>query len=311
MSFDELYDEMLSLEFSSRGRHAKAEDPADPAGAVAAVMAGEVAVHARHAKADALDMVDGSSEPATADGEHERPSGLARYRTAALVGAGGLACATVGAFLGGLGGYFTVSPAGAHAVASTTADGPAGPAVHRSAHSSDSTVTPPLPGTAFTPVSGGLTQAGSGVGSITATPSPNSPLPGLPVRSGPIAGGSSGSGSGSGGSGGGGSTGSTGAGTTTQPTQPASPTPCQSVCVGVPSLPVPVPTVPTLPVPTPTSPLPLPVSVQTTPSTGTSTSVTAPLPVPTPPTSTTLGPVSEVTSSGSGSTSGGATLNLG
>jgi hypothetical protein len=48
-----------------------------------------------------------------------RAAGLARYRTAALVGAGGMACAAAGALLGGLGGYFTLSPASAHAVTSS------------------------------------------------------------------------------------------------------------------------------------------------------------------------------------------------
>ena len=52
--------------------------------------------------------------------ESEGPRGLARYRNAAMVGAGGLACATVGAFLGGLGGAFTISPAAAHPLASAT-----------------------------------------------------------------------------------------------------------------------------------------------------------------------------------------------
>jgi hypothetical protein len=308
MTFDQMYDEMLGLEFSDRGKHAKAEE-VQPAAAVAtAVATGEIASHARHAKVESVEA------DAAAPSEHERATGFARYRNAALVGAGGLACATVGALLGGLGGYFTVSPAAAHAVGSTTADGQSTPAVHRSAHSSDSTANAPLPATAFSPASGGLTQAGSGVGSITASPSPNSPVPGVPVPGGTIAGGS-GSGAGSGGSGGTGGGGSTG-GTnpTTQPPQPASPAPCQSVCVSVPSLPVPlpvpVPTVPALPLPTP-----LPVTVQTSPTSsgGTSTSVTAtaPAPLPTTPPPVTVGPVSVGTTSGTSSTTGGLTLNLG
>ena len=47
-------------------------------------------------------------------------TGLARFRTVGLVGAGGLACATAGAFLGGLGGYFTLSPASAHSITSSS-----------------------------------------------------------------------------------------------------------------------------------------------------------------------------------------------
>jgi hypothetical protein len=53
----------------------------------------------------------GSSVPA---------KGVARYRTAALVSAGGLAAATAGAFLGGLGGYFTLSPSGASPISSAS-----------------------------------------------------------------------------------------------------------------------------------------------------------------------------------------------
>jgi hypothetical protein len=300
-TFDQMYDEMLGLEFSAQGKHAKG-GAVQPAEAVAtAVAAGEIASHARHAKAESVEA------DAAAPSEHERPTGLARYRNAAMVGAGGLACATVGALLGGLGGYFTVSPAAAHAVGSTTADGQSTPAVHRSAHSSDSTANAALPATAFSPVSGGLTQAGSGVGSITASPSPNSPVPGVPVPGGPVA-----SGSGSGGSAGTGGTSTGGSDTTTPPlpsTQPTPPPPptCQSVCVSAPSLPAPLPTVPTLTVPTP-----LPVTVQTSPTSsgGTTATVTAPLPLPTTPT-TTVGPVSVGTTSGTSSTSGGLTLSLG
>jgi hypothetical protein len=54
----------------------------------------------------------------------KRASGLARYRTAALVSAGGLAAATAGAFLGGLGGYFTVSPASGSPLTSTSTEVP-------------------------------------------------------------------------------------------------------------------------------------------------------------------------------------------
>lgn len=309
MTFDQMYDEMLDLEFSARGRHAKAE-VVQPAEAIAA---GASASHARHAKAESVEADE------VAPSVPERPTGLARYRNAALVGAGGLACATVGALLGGLGGYFTVSPAGAHAVASTKADGSSSPSVHRPAHSSDSTANSGLPATGFSPVSGGLTQAGSGVGSITASPSPNAPLSGVPVRGGPIAGGSGSGGSGA--TGGNGSTGGGGTNTPTPPVQatPTNPTTCQSVsipvvgCVSPPSLPA--PTLPSLPVTTPTAPLPLPVSVQTTPTTsgGTSTSVTAtaPVPLPTTPPPVTVGPVSVGTTSGTGSTTGGLTLNLG
>ena len=85
MSFDEMNDEMLHDEFRSRG-----------------------ASRGKHAA------------PETAGEGYEGPRGLSRYRNAAMVGAGGLACAAVGAFLGGLGGYFTVNPAAAHTVASSS-----------------------------------------------------------------------------------------------------------------------------------------------------------------------------------------------
>src|ERR1700733_10523656 len=81
MSFDEVFQEMLTAEFSTR---AAVEDA--PAGT-------------------------------------EGPGGFARYRTAALVGAGGLACAAAGAFLGGLGGYFAVHPVVAHSLSSSTSPG--------------------------------------------------------------------------------------------------------------------------------------------------------------------------------------------
>ncbi len=49
--------------------------------------------------------------------------GFARFRTAAAVGAGGLACAALGAFAGGLGGHVTIAPAAAHSVATSSAPG--------------------------------------------------------------------------------------------------------------------------------------------------------------------------------------------
>ena len=59
----------------------------------------------------------GSSAPSRGAHAAPRPvTRFTRYRSAALVGAGGLACATAGAFLGGLGGYFNLSPAGTHSV---------------------------------------------------------------------------------------------------------------------------------------------------------------------------------------------------
>ena len=128
MSFDEIYDEMLHQEFRSRGRHAAPEAP----------------------------------EKAAAEGEG--PRGLARYRNAAVVGAGGLACAAVGAFLGGLGGYFTVNPAAAHSVASSSSssaqDQPLAAAVNQAYHSSTAkSGTAALAAASFSDLSGSLTQS--------------------------------------------------------------------------------------------------------------------------------------------------------
>ena len=54
--------------------------------------------------------------------ESEGPRG-SRDRNAAMVGAGGLACAAAGALLGGIGGSFTIAPAATHSVASTSGEG--------------------------------------------------------------------------------------------------------------------------------------------------------------------------------------------
>ena len=61
--------------------------------------------------------------------------GLARYRTAALVSAGGLAAATAGAFLGGLGGYFTVSAASGSPLTSSSTEVPLAAAAQAAYHS--------------------------------------------------------------------------------------------------------------------------------------------------------------------------------
>ena len=85
------------------------------------------------------------------------------YRNAAMVGAGGLACAAVGAFLGGLGGYFTVNPAAAHSVASSSSGSPDQPlaaavnqAYRASAHQSG--IGRRSSAASFSSLSGSLTQ---------------------------------------------------------------------------------------------------------------------------------------------------------
>jgi hypothetical protein len=193
MSFDETYDEMLHDEFSSRGQH-------QPKAAAAEPELAESASRGRHAAA----------EPA------ERPRGFQRYRTAGLVGAGGLACAAAGAFLGGLGGYFTISPAAAHAVAAPTVtqDLPLAQAVGHGSHSSAGAHgTSAVMAAQFSKVFGSLTQGVAPFASLTSLPLGNLPvgsLPGLGGTGGSGSGGGVGNGTGGGGSGNGGGGGLTG-----------------------------------------------------------------------------------------------------
>jgi hypothetical protein len=120
-SLDEVYEEMLRGEFSSRGKHAAAEAAPAPVRGLAEDASAH-GVHLAAADAPIHDEFEVQAPPAAAGeelAESEGPRGLARYRNAAMVGAGGLACAAVGAFLGGLGGYFTIAPAAAHPLASS------------------------------------------------------------------------------------------------------------------------------------------------------------------------------------------------
>ncbi|HEY1444233.1 MAG TPA: hypothetical protein VGF51_04985 [Acidimicrobiales bacterium] len=202
MSFDETYDEMLHGEFSSHGKHQAKAALAEPeAGLTPSTSRG------RHAAAE---------EPEGA----ERPSGFQRYRTATLVGAGGMACAVAGAFLGGLGGYFTISPAAAHAVAAPTVtqDLPLAQAVgHNGAHSAAGAHgTSAVMAADFTQVFGSLTKGIAPFASLTSEPLGNFPVGGLPGLGGTGSGTGGGGigngtvGGGSGGPGGGGGGGLTG-----------------------------------------------------------------------------------------------------
>jgi hypothetical protein len=214
MSFDDMYDEMLHDEFSSRGKHA----------AKAAAVETEPApspVRGRHTAVGEADTVEVGAVQEPVTEAVERPRGFQRYRTAALVGAGGMACAAAGAFLGGLGGYFTVSPAAAHPLSSPTVtqDLPLAQAVSNAAHSSASPAqgTSAVAAASFSKASGSLTQGIAPFTTLTSEPLANLPvvgLPGLPGTSSVTtgsggAGGGSGSGGGSG-DGGGGTTGTTG-----------------------------------------------------------------------------------------------------
>jgi hypothetical protein len=191
MSFDETYDEMLHDEFSSRGKHQAKAAAAEPE-------LTEGAARGRHAAAE---------EAETRTEAAERPRGLQRYRTAGLVGAGGLACAAAGAFLGGLGGYFTISPAAAHPVAAATItqDLPLAQAVGHGAHSSSGARgTSAVTAAEISKVLGSLTNGIAPFASLTSSPFGNHPVNGLP--------GVGGSGSGKGGRGGGNGTKGGGAG---------------------------------------------------------------------------------------------------
>src|SRR5580704_15222120 len=154
-NLDEMYDEMLRGEFRSRGKHA-APDSAEPSAAAPPP-------HAMHvAAADAPlhnEFEVQAAPPAAAAMESEGPRGLARYRNAVMVGAGGLACATVGAFLGGLGGAFTISPAAAHPLASATTPDQSAAAAEQAADGAGSTSgTAALTTAALSSLSGSLTQ---------------------------------------------------------------------------------------------------------------------------------------------------------
>lgn len=187
MSFDEMYDEMLHDEFSARGKHQAEVAAAEPELV-------ESTSRGRHAAAE---------EPAA-----ERPRGFQRYRTAGLVGTGGLACAVAGAFLGGLGGYFTISPAAAHAVATPTVtqDLPLAQAVGHGSHSSAGAHgTSAVLAAQFSKAFGSLTQGIAPFASLTSQPLGNLPVGRLPGLGGTGGSGTGGTGNGTvdGGSGGG------------------------------------------------------------------------------------------------------------
>ncbi len=208
VSLDERYDEMLRAEFSPRGRHAATD--------TGPVLQEETRSHGRHvAAADAPihEEFDPTVQPAAleeAPAESEGPRGLARYRNAAMVGAGGLACAAVGAFLGGLGGYFTVNPAAAHSLTSAaSSDRSLAAAVNRSHDAAFSVRGSAARGTAsMSSLSGSLTQ---GLAPLQWLTDGTGTLPGTSVQGtladlpgGWTSGTGSGTGTGSGGSGSGG-----------------------------------------------------------------------------------------------------------
>jgi hypothetical protein len=157
-SLDEMYDEMLRGEFRTRGKHAAA----DAGPVLAEEVRAYVALSMDGADAPIHDEFEAQPPAAVAEApaEGEGPRGLARYRNAAMVGAGGLACAAVGAFLGGLGGYFTIAPAAAHPLASsvTTDQSPADTANAANDGGATTSSTEAVVTAALTSLSGSLTQ---------------------------------------------------------------------------------------------------------------------------------------------------------
>ncbi|HEY1416290.1 MAG TPA: hypothetical protein VGF41_00255, partial [Myxococcaceae bacterium] len=138
MSFDETYDEVLRAEFSSREKQAAPgiglvlQEEIRPQGTLVATVDAPIQAESVLSAPPAL------VEDVTAEGEG--PRGLARYRTAAMGGAGGLACAAVGAFLGGLGGHFTVNPASARSLAAASSPDQSPAAALKQAHDASFTV---------------------------------------------------------------------------------------------------------------------------------------------------------------------------
>ncbi len=165
MSFDEMHDERRMAESSSAGTHA-ADAP----------------IHVElDAPAEAhTDPTAVEDAPAGAEG----PTGFARYRNATLVGAGGLAFAAVGAFLGGLGGYVAVNPVAAHNLASSTSRDQSLAAAANQAHDAASSAggSAGVATASISSPSGSRTQGvaavqwlTAGTGSLFATPLPGTP----------------------------------------------------------------------------------------------------------------------------------------
>jgi hypothetical protein len=97
------------------------------------------------------EMLHDEFQPGSARHAAKRPAtGLARYRTAALVSAGGLAAATAGAFLGGLGGYFTVSPASGSPLTSASTEVPLAAAAQAAYHAQQAVAPAAAPSAAST-----------------------------------------------------------------------------------------------------------------------------------------------------------------
>ena len=195
VSLDEMYEELLQAEFNSRGKHVRRS--AEPGHVVlAASVLHDDASRGLHVAAEAIEagealdaaavgpthvrvpapIHEAFEPPPPAESVDRGPTGaaglkgLSRYRNAAMVGAGGLACAAVGAFLGGLGGYFTVNPAAAHPLASSSTPEQAAAAATNQVNDALSTESGPSAVTAasFSSLSGPLTKGSGALQWLTA-----------------------------------------------------------------------------------------------------------------------------------------------
>jgi hypothetical protein len=202
MSFDEMYDELVHAEF-----------------------------------------LDGALNVPPRRGAHaaiKATMSASRLRSIALITSGGLAFAALGAFLGGLGGGFSVTPAGAHALTSSqrnmalsAAPGAAAFAAGKAAPSAAPGGSGPLAAAASGVGASGRSTSAPAISSSTGGSSASAPVSAVTSAgsNGGTTGGSSTGGSSSGGSSTGG-TGGTG-GTTTGPTTPAPTSPVTGIVSGV------------------------------------------------------------------------------
>jgi hypothetical protein len=193
MSVDEMYDELVHAEF----------------------LAGAVNTPPRRGAHAAIKATMSSS----------------RLRSIALVTSGGLAFAAIGAFLGGLGGEFAVTPAGAHAL-TTTQKNMALSAAPAAAFSAAAAQSAALHGLGPATATAGNDRGAGGSASAPFTPSST----GTSTTAAPVSstsststGGSSTGGSGTSGSGTGGSSSGGSGGTTTGSTPPAPTSPVTQI----------------------------------------------------------------------------------
>ena len=186
MTVDEIYDRLRMNELGSSGAESEQaeESVSEPEHLTDGEMYDRLLMN-ELGSSEAEPVLAEVSEPMDAeleDTQPERPSGLARYRTAALVGAGGLACAAVGGLLGGVGGYFNISPAEAHPVASAAQDLPLATAADQAGNGGSTSASVQAHGstsqgsTSLSGLGGSLTQGIAPFISLLSDPSSNLPV---------------------------------------------------------------------------------------------------------------------------------------